>query len=203
MDFLLEPNIAYLVLLASVLLGFMALVSPGTGLFEVGAFFCLALAGYAVYNLSFNWWALVLLLLGIVPFVYAIQKPKREIYLGLAILLIVVGSVFMFPRTEGNTAVNPFVALTASILVAGFLWVAVRKSVEAASVLPSHDLNGLVGKIGEARTAVHEEGSVQVAGELWSARSTGLIPIGSPIRVVRRDGFVMIVEKIDHSNSSQ
>ncbi|MEP7137218.1 MAG: hypothetical protein ABI904_20005, partial [Chloroflexota bacterium] len=98
MDFLLEPNIAYLVLLASVLLGFMALVSPGTGLFEVGAFFCIALAGYAVYNLSFNWWALVLLLLSIVPFVYAIQKPKREVYLGLAILLIVVGSVFMFPR---------------------------------------------------------------------------------------------------------
>jgi len=100
MNFLLEPNIAYLILLASVLLGFMALVSPGTGVFEVGAFFCIVLAGYAVYNLSFTWWALAILMLSIVPFVYAIQKPKREIYLGLAILLIVVGSVFMFPRIE-------------------------------------------------------------------------------------------------------
>ena len=59
MDFLLDPNVAYLFLLAGVLLGLMAIISPGTGIFEVGAFFCLALAGYAVYNLSFNLWALI------------------------------------------------------------------------------------------------------------------------------------------------
>ena len=63
MDFLLDPNIAYLILLAGVLLGFLAIITPGTGMFEVGAFFCLLLAGYAVYNLSFNWWALLLLVL--------------------------------------------------------------------------------------------------------------------------------------------
>jgi len=196
MDFLLDPNIAYLILLASVLLGFMALVSPGTGLFEVGAFFSIALAGYAVYNLSFNWWALVLLMLSIVPFVYAIQKPKREMYLGLAILMIIIGSVFMFPRVDGKDSVNPFVAITASVLVAGFLWIAVRKSMEARSVRPTHDLDALVGQVGEARTRVHDEGSVQVAGELWSAHSEKPIPAGSAVRVVRRDGFVVVVEKV-------
>ena len=50
MDFLLEPNIAYLILLGGILLSLMAIVTPGTGLFEVGAFFCLALAGYAVFK---------------------------------------------------------------------------------------------------------------------------------------------------------
>lgn len=195
MDFLLDPNIAYLILLGGVLLAMLALAAPGTGFFEIGAFFCIALAGYAIYNLSFNWWALILLALSIVPFIYAIQKPKRELYLGLSILLLVVGSVFMFPRTEGQAIVNPIVAIMASGLVAGFLWIAVRKSVEAASVRPSHDLDGLVGQIGEARTKVDEDGSVQVAGELWSARSDKPIAAGSPIRVVRRDGFVLIVEK--------
>src|SRR5512139_1697555 len=101
MDFLLEPNIAYLILVAGVMLGFLAIVSPGTGLFEVGAFFCLLLAGYAVYNLSFNWWALVLLVLSLVPFVYAIQKPKRELFLILSIVLLTVGSVFLFPHDGG------------------------------------------------------------------------------------------------------
>jgi len=197
MDFLLEPNIAYLVLLASVLLGFMALVSPGTGLFEVGAFFCIALAGYAVYNLSFNWWALALLVLSLVPFIYAIQRPKREIYLGLSILLIVLGSVFMFPRAEGRSAVNPVVALVASGLTASFLWIAVRKSIEAGSSLPSHDLGLLLGKTGEARTEIHDDGSVQVAGELWSARSVDPIVAGSAVRVIRREGFVVVVEKVN------
>ena len=195
MDFLLDPNVAYLVLLGGVLLAMLALAAPGTGLFEVGAFFCMALAGYAIYHLSFNWWALVLLALSIVPFVYAIQKPKRELYLALSILLLVGGSVFMFPAAEGQAVVNPLVAVVASGLVAGFLWVAVRKSLEAAAARPSHDLEGLVGQIGEARTKVFEDGSVQVAGELWSARSESPIAAGNLIRVVKREGFVLIVEK--------
>ena len=194
MDFLLDPNIAYLFLLGGVLMAMLALATPGTGFFEIGAFFCIALAGYAVYKLSFNWWALILLALSVVPFIYAIQRPKRELFLGLSILLLVVGSVFMFPQ-NGGLAVNPLVAVLASGLVAGFLWIAVRKSLEAASMRPSHDLAGLVGQIGEARTKVEEDGSVQVAGELWSARSEKPIAAGSPIRVVRRDGFVLIVEK--------
>jgi membrane-bound serine protease (ClpP class) len=195
MDFLLDPNVAYLILLGAVLLVMMSLAAPGTGLFEIGAFFCILLAGYAIYQLSFNWWALVLLGLSIVPFVYAIQKPKRELYLLLSILLLIIGSVFIFPRMENQAVVNPLVAVVGSVLVAGFLWVAARKSMEAAGIRPSHDLDRLIGKIGEARTKVEEEGSVQVDGELWSARSEKTIPAGSSIRVLRREGFVLIVEK--------
>ena len=197
MDFLLDPNVAYLILLAGAMLGFLAIVSPGTGLFEVAAFFCIVLAGYAVYNLPFNWWALVLLLLSVAPFVYAIRKPKRELFLGLAILLLILGSIFLFPSKERFFAVNPVVAIVASALVTGFLWIAVRKSMEAAGTRPLHDLNGVLGQSGEARTDVHDEGSVQVRGELWSARSENLIPKGSAIRVVRRDGFVVVVEKLE------
>ena len=195
MDFLLDPNVAYLILVGGVLLAMLALAAPGTGLLEIGAFFCIALAGYAIYNLSFNWWALVLLALSIVPFVYALQKPKREPYLALSIVLLIVGSVFMFPRTADQAVVNPLVAIVASGLVAGFLWISVRKAVEAAGIRPSHDLGGLVGQIGEARTKVNDEGSVLVAGELWSARSEKPIPTGSSVRVVRREGFILIVEK--------
>jgi membrane-bound serine protease (ClpP class) len=195
MEFLLDPNVAYLILLAGVMLVMMAIVSPGTGMFEVAAFFCLALAGYAVYNLSFNWWAIVILAASIVPFVYAIQKPKRELFLGLAILLLVAGSVFLFAHENGQPAVNPLVAIIASGLLAAFLWIAVRKSIQAAGAPPMHDLEGLVGQIGETRTKVHREGSVQVAGELWSARSETPIPMGSTIRVVSREGFSLVVEK--------
>ncbi|HAX70081.1 MAG TPA: hypothetical protein DCY14_10765, partial [Anaerolineae bacterium] len=90
MDFLLDPNVAYLILLGGILLGLMAIVTPGTGLFEVGAFFCLVLAGYAVYNLSFNGWALLLIVISLIPFVYASQRPKRELFLGISILLLLV-----------------------------------------------------------------------------------------------------------------
>lgn len=195
MDFLLDPNVAYLVLVVGILLGFLAIVTPGTGLLEVGAFFCLVLAGYAVYNLSINWWALLFLLLSIFPFIYAVQRPNREIYLGLSILLMVAGSVFLFAVDGWRPDVNPLVAILASGSSAAFLWIAVQKSVQAAAARPVHDLEVLVGQVGEARTEVHNDGSVYVNGELWSARSDGTIPAGSHIRVVRREGFILVVEK--------
>jgi membrane-bound serine protease (ClpP class) len=195
MDFLLDPNVAYLLLLGGVLLAMLALAAPGTGMLEIGALFCIALAGYAIYNLSFNWWAIVLVGLSVLPFLYAIQKPKREPFLVLAILLIIVGSVFLFSQENGRPVVNPVLAVAASGLVAAFMWIAVQKSIQASTTRPTHDLSALVGSSGEARTKIKDDGSVQVAGELWSARSDELISAGSQIRVVRREGFVLVVEK--------
>lgn len=203
MDFLLDPNVAYLILLGGILLGLLAIVTPGTGLFEVGAFFCLVLAGYAVYNLSFNWWALLLILVSIIPFGYASRKPKREVFLGLAILLLIVGSVFLFAVDGWKPAVNPLVAFLASGSMAVFLWVVVRKSVQAAAIRPTHDLDALVGEVGDARTVIKDDGSVYVHGEMWTARSADEIASGSRIRVVRREGFILVVEKenSDHRSS--
>jgi len=199
MNFLLDPNVAYLILLAGVMLVFLSLASPGTGIFEIGALFCILLTGYIVYYMSFNWWALLVLSLSVIPFIYSIQRPSRGLFLGLAILLLVVGSVFMFPSEDRFFGVNPLVAILASGLVAGFLWLVVSKSMEAASERPTHDLENLVGQIGEARTSVHTDGSVQVSGELWSAKSEETIPTGSAVRVLRRNGFVVIVEKVDNT----
>jgi membrane-bound serine protease (ClpP class) len=135
--------------------------------------------------------------LSVAPFIYSIQKPKREVYLGISIVVLVVGSIFLFPNQTGGPGVNLFVAFIASILVAGFLWLAVGKSIQASQIRPAHDLDALVGQIGEAKTKILDEGSVQVAGELWTARSEKAIPVGASIRVIRREGFVLIIEKAD------
>lgn len=195
MNFLLDPNLAYLFLLTGSLLGLLALVTPGTGGLEIGALFCLLLAGYAVTQLDFNLWMLILLMLSIVPFVYSIQKPKREWALVAAILGLVLGSAYLFPGEQWwLPGVNPIVALAASALFVGFMWIAVRKSLQAINTPRAHNLEALVGQVGEAKTRIHEEGSVQVAGELWSARSQSPIPAGRLVKVVARNGFVLDVE---------
>jgi membrane-bound ClpP family serine protease len=75
------------------------------------------------------------------------------------------------------------------------MWLVVQKTLQAAHTRPTHDLSALVGQVGEAKTRIHDDGSVQVAGELWSAKSEKPIPNGSHIRVVAREGFVLVVEK--------
>jgi membrane-bound serine protease (ClpP class) len=201
MDFLLNPNVAYVILLAGVFMAFLAVITPGTGLLEIGAVFCFLLAGYAVYNLSINGWALVILFLSIVPYVYSVQKRNRLVFLGISILMVVVGSVFLFDSEDSWFSVNPFLALIFSSAITISLWVVIRKAIEAISGRPTHDLDGLIGQVGEAKSAIHQDGNIYVAGELWSARSDKEIPAGSQARVLQRDGFTLVVEKIDTGNS--
>jgi membrane-bound serine protease (ClpP class) len=199
MEILFDPNVAYILLVLGSILLLMAIVTPGTHLMEGGAIIFLVLAGYAIYNLGFNLWALIVLVLSLVPFIYSIQKPKRELFLALSLLGVIVGSVYLFPSSGWLPAVNPLLALVVSVLSAGFLWLAVRKGMQAHHARPLQDLSSLIGKTGQAKTRVEDEGSVQVAGELWSARSEEPIPAGSRVRVVSREGFVLLVTPVEQS----
>ena len=195
MDFFLNPNVAYLVLVLAVILTSMAVIVPGTGLLEVGALFALIWTAYAVYNLTINWWALLILALGVFPFLLAVLKSRRLIFLGLTILSMVVGSVFLFRTEDKILAVNPFFSLTVSVLAAFFLWISVRRSLEAILAPRAHNPDKTIGQTGLATTDVYEEGSVQLESELWSARSEEAIPAGSQVRVIGREGLVLVVEK--------
>ena len=195
---LLNPNIAYLFLVGGVLLTFFALVTPGTGFLEVGAFFMMALAGYAIYNLPIHIWALILLVMSVVPFVIATRSTaRRGLYLGSSIVGVVIGSAYLF-RGEGLApAVNIFLVIIVSLLMGGFLWLVITKTLQALEARPSHDLSALDGRIGEAKTDIHDEGSAQIAGELWTVRSESPISAGTRVRVIGRSGFVLEVEAVE------
>jgi len=197
MDWLLDPDVAYLLLVFGLTLAIMAIFAPGTGMLEIGALFLLLLAGYSVYNLPFNLWALLVLILGGVAFFLALRRTKQIIFLGAFFLSFVVGSVFLFRGDHWwLPAVNPILATVVSILVGAYFWIAMRKILEAEEERPTHDLNDLIGKIGITKTLIDSEGSVQVAGELWSANSRQKIPSGVAVRVIKREGFILEVEQI-------
>lgn len=195
---LLNPNIAYLFLAGGVLLTFFALVTPGTGFLEVGAFFLMALAGYAIYSLPIHIWALVVLIASLLPFGMAIKQPaRRGIYLGISIVGVVIGSAYLFRGDGWAPAVNIWLVIIVSLLMGGFLWLIIAKTLDALEATPSHNINGLIGRTGEAKSAIHDEGSAQIAGELWSVHSREPIPAGAHVRVVKRNGFNLEVESVD------
>jgi membrane-bound serine protease (ClpP class) len=125
-----------------------------------------------------------------------LRKSGNLIYLGISILALVVGSIFLFEGQGWRPAVNPVLAIAVSTLSAGFLWFVGRKVLEVQSIRPTHDLAALLGEIGEAKTEIYNDGSVQVAGELWTARSQQPIPNGAKVRVTGREGFILEVEKV-------
>jgi len=201
MEFLQDPNITYLLLAGGLIFAVLSLAAPGTGVLEVGAIAILAIAGWSIiaYNLPINVWALILLILGGVVFSIAVFRHKPWPLLILSIIAIVFGSAYLF-RGEAwyIPAVNPFLATVIALLSGSFFWIAGRKVAEAALVRPTHDLDNLVGEIGKTMTPVHHGGSVQVASELWSARSEQPIRKDQSVRVIDRQGFTLLVEPFEN-----
>jgi membrane-bound serine protease (ClpP class) len=195
MEILIDPNVAYLVLVVGVVVAIMALFAPGTGVLEVGALFLLFVAGWEISQQPINFWALGVLIIGVIPFILAVRKSRNLVYLVVALVAFVIGSAYLF---QGNAwwqpGVNPVLAIIASLLASGYLWIATTKVLETEKLRPKHDLAKLIGETGETRTNVYNEGSVQIESELWSARSMVPIAEGTKVRVVKRDGFVLEVE---------
>jgi membrane-bound ClpP family serine protease len=197
MEILINPNIAYILLVSGTMLLIMAIFTPGTGIIELGALFLLLLAGWEIYNLPFNPWALVIWIIGVIPFIIAVRQSKKLIFLAIAIASMIVGSIFLFQgTTRWSPAVNPFLAIVVSLLSGLYLWFATIKVLEADKRKPVHDPAKLIGMLGEAKSDIENEGSAQVNGELWSARSVKSIPIGARVRVLDREGFTLVVEQV-------
>lgn len=197
MDLLLDPNIAYMILVVGFVLGLLALFTPGTGFLEVGVLVAILLAGYAIIRQPINLWALILLAVGVIPFLFALRKYKQWYYLVPAILSIVVGSIFLFRSETGGPAIDPVLAIVMSVIAVVLLWIIGRKGIEALNLKPAQDLTALIGQTGIARSDIRQSGTIYVSGEEWTARSNKLVREGRPARVVSREGLVLLVEPAD------
>jgi membrane-bound serine protease (ClpP class) len=199
MEILQDPTVTYLLLATGLIVAVLALAAPGTGFLELGALALIMAAGAAilVYDLAINAWALLVLLIGAVLFAVSI-RTRRLAVLSASIVAIVIGSAYLFQGDEWwIPGVNIYVALVVSVLSGGFFWLVAKKVIEAGDVRPRHDLQAVIGVTGEAKTDILQEGSVLAAGELWSARSEALIPAGSRVRVLDREGFTLKVEALE------
>jgi membrane-bound serine protease (ClpP class) len=187
--------VAYLLLVGGFLLAILALFAPGTGLIEAGALLMLVLAGFSIASQTYNTWALIVLVLGVVPFILALRRSRHWIFLAISLLALTLGSAFLVTTPNGMPAVNPVLAAVNSVLVGGFLWFISRRMLDALA-RPVANKSRVVGKTGEARTDILSEGSVYVGGEEWSAHSaSGFIPLGSAVIVKSQEGLMLTVER--------
>lgn len=195
MDLAISINLAYLALLVGALLVLFALVTPGTGIFEVGALAGLVVASWAAFSLPINIWALVVLVSSVIPFVLALRYRDEPIYLLISVLALMVGSAYLFQgENPWLPGVNPVLAVVGSLSAGGLLWLMTTTVLNSEATTPSHDLSDIIGAKGEARTNVHHDGSVYVYGEMWTARSDKPIKSGTIVRVVEREGLILEVE---------
>lgn len=199
MAFLINPNLARLLVLVGVTLLLLTNINPKSIPLKVGMALCLIAAGLEFFFLRANPWAFLVVALSPLPFFIAVRqaRPQNPLFL-ISILMLIMGSVFLFMDQDGRP-VSLGLASFVSILCAAVLWIATESLRNAEGVRLHNDPNSVVGMMGETQTDIepHSAGSVLVDGELWQARSKNPIPAGSTVRVLRQDGFWLTVKQVE------
>ena len=199
MNPIIDPNIAYVLLVVGFVLSVLALLTPGTGIVEIIGLFSMILAGYGIISNPSNYWAL-LILLPFLPLIFFYRKTKKDYYLIISIALLNIGSYMIFRSETGGFAVSPAIAIVVILLNAPILWVVVKKIIEAIDRRPDFDPANIIGAIGEARTNIFQEGTAYVSGEEWSVRSDYKIDKGEKIEVIRKEGLILLVKKTNETD---
>ncbi len=194
LDSPLLPNLLYVLLVGGLWLAALAVVTPGTGVYELLALLALATVGAGTTIVAMNPWAWIPVGLGVVAFVISIWSSRQEIWLVASALLLTLGSAFLFRQVGGGAGVNPLLALISALGSVGFFWIVVRNVRKSQRAEPVFNPQHILGQVGEARTPIDPIGSAYVGGELWTVRAEEPIPAGTAVRVISREGLMLNVK---------
>lgn len=88
MEFLIYPNVAYLLIVTAVMLLMLTLNDPKSTLPKVGMALCFVVAGFEFVYLKGNLWAFLVVALSPLPFFIAIRQTRVHRPLLLATILM-------------------------------------------------------------------------------------------------------------------
>jgi membrane-bound serine protease (ClpP class) len=201
MIFLINPNLAHLLVVASIVLILLTDINPKSMKLKIGMALCCVGAGVEFIYLKVNPWALLLVAFSPLPFLITVRQEHayNPLFL-ITILMLVIGSVFLFVDQNNRPLVNFGLAGFVSIIYASIIWISTERIRNAEGIRLNNDSDSIVGLIGEARTDIeaHSAGSVLVEGEIWQARSKQPIHAGDTVRILRQDGFWLTVKKVEN-----
>ena len=187
-----SPSVAYLLLVIGLLLAALEFFTAGIGIAAFCAAGCLLLSSYGLGVLPFRLWALVLVGVGVLGFCIDLQAGVPRVWTGIGAVALIVGSLRLFDGVH----LSPL-ALLAGVLGTALLMLAgLPAMVRARFSTPTIGRQSMIGEMGIALVAIEPEGTVEVRGAPWPARTNRATPIGvgDPIRVVAIDGLLLEVE---------
>jgi membrane-bound serine protease (ClpP class) len=194
LDFIMDPNIAFILLAIGILALYAEFNHPGAVLpGTVGLIFIL-LAAFALNLLPTRFAGIALIVGAFLLFALEAKFASHGVLTIGGIVLLTLGALLLVDAPIPEMRVHLLTALAVSIplgLITAFLMgIAVRarrhKVVTGAQ--------GLVGEIGTAQSALTPRGKVFVHGELWDAVSSGNVAAGERVIVRNVEGLQLQVE---------
>ncbi|MGB2606290.1 MAG: nodulation protein NfeD, partial [Candidatus Sulfotelmatobacter sp.] len=194
LGYLMDPNIAFILLAVGALALYAEFNHPGAVIpGTVGIVFIL-IAAFALNLLPTRFAALVLILGAFALFAAEAKFASHGVLTIGGITLLTLGGLLLVDSPIPEMRVHLLTALAVSIplgLITAFLMsIALRarrnKRVSGAE--------GLIGETGIAQTSLSPRGKIFVHGELWDAVSSSDVSAGQTVMVRRVDGLLLQVD---------
>jgi membrane-bound serine protease (ClpP class) len=169
---------------------------PGTGVVEVLAMIGIGAALVVLANMPTNWWAVILIVVGVLGFLIIpfLDQRFRLVAIG-GLALQTVGSLTLF---NGTGVALPVIVVTigASLIYHRFALLRILDYHRNRPAMVADE--PLIGAHGYVQRALDPIGTVYVRGETWTARSDGdqKIDSGAEIAVVDQEGLTLFVEAV-------
>jgi membrane-bound serine protease (ClpP class) len=194
--YLMDPNIAFLLLAIGALSLYVEFNHPGAVIpGTVGVVFILV-AAFALNLLPTRFAALVLILGAFALFAAEAKFVSHGVLTIGGIALLTLGGLLLVDSPIPEMRVHLVTALAVSIplgLITAFLMTIALKARRNKVVTGEQ---GLVGETGVAQTALSPQGKVFVHGELWDAVASSALPPGQLVVVRKVDGLILQVDPL-------
>jgi membrane-bound serine protease (ClpP class) len=196
LNFISDPNVAYILMLLGFYGLFFELTSPGAVFPGVAGGICLILAFYAFQTLPVNYAGLLLIVLAIILFVLEIKIVSHGVLTIGGIIAMTIGSLMLFESPGPFVRLSVYLILPAVVATALFFTMTISLALKAHRRRPVTGREELIGMEGTAKTDITKQGgTVSLHGELWSAFSGEPIAKDDKVVVEEVSGLTLKVRK--------
>lgn len=194
LGWLINPNIALLLLVCGALLIYLEFNVPGTIVPGALGTLMVLLAIFGLDLLPIRYTAVLLLVAALVLLLLEAKFGGHGALAIAGIICLTFGTLTLVAAPVPEMAVSPWVALAVSAAFGSITVFLVRLAVRARRLKARIGPSALVGSSAQAMEPLTPEGHVVVEGEIWSAVATEHVPAGALLRVVGQENYQLRVE---------
>jgi len=201
MNFISNPQVAFLLFMLGIYGIFFGLNMPGTFVPETLGVVALILALFGLGMFEVNALGAVLIVVAVVLFVLEAFTPTFGFFTAGGVAALIAGALLlpvepMMPSEWFQTFLVTVLGM--AVVTAGFFILVITKIVRIRSAPTMHDTLGMNGYEGVTVDGLAPVGTVKIRGEWWNARSASEQPIapGTTVRVTGERGMELLVEPV-------
>jgi membrane-bound serine protease (ClpP class) len=189
-----NPNVAFMLMLLGVYGLIFEFLNPGAVAPGLIGSISLLVALYALNLLPINYAGAALVLLGIGLMVAEAHIGSFGVIGVGGIVAFVIGAIMMFPSGVPGFDLSLSVVGATTIATAGLILLVLSMLLRSRRQPVVTGKEALLGAEGETVAWEQGEGRVRVKGEIWLARAPRPLQPGTRIKVIDREGLILVVE---------